>query len=505
MPKPRVFVSSTFYDLESVRDDLHSFIKAQGFEPVLHDRGHIPYGKGKKPEEYAYDEAGLCDILVCVVGGRSGSVSGDGEASITRRELTSAFARGRQIYVFVHDPVHHEHRNYVANKDVPNVKFPAVDDVRVHKFLEVVYRQGNPTFPFSVASDITSILRDQWAGLFHRLLNPIGKSDAFIVYSPPGFAEDLMAHLMRTGRPDWGQRALYIGVDGARSWLAVSEHPDYAIDERKLKDALLQIVNGIGGRIGCLVSLGPGDGKVDIWLMSRLAAAKGNGTSYVPVDISEGLLMVTMKRFRGAHRDVRMPFGILGDFEYGWDHFRPMLDGEGKPRLYSILGNTVSNVDVGLEDFFPKLWAGVATGDYVLFDVLLGDFDELLGSSESGSFDPNILFPDSDEAMRHYKEFIGHGARRVTMDHRVFDENACCLSDSLAIRRSKEVGFDQMHLQYRGDRGERRSIFKWRRYESDTSKLLEFLRSNLQGCSVVATSDVTDDGKTTRLILLQRT
>lgn len=44
MAKPRVFVSSTFYDLKQVRADLERFIKELGCESVLNERGNITYG-----------------------------------------------------------------------------------------------------------------------------------------------------------------------------------------------------------------------------------------------------------------------------------------------------------------------------------------------------------------------------------------------------------------------------------------------------------------------------
>ena len=52
MAKPRVFVSSTFYDLRQVRDDLDRFISGMGYEAVLHEAGDIAYGKDSPPEGY---------------------------------------------------------------------------------------------------------------------------------------------------------------------------------------------------------------------------------------------------------------------------------------------------------------------------------------------------------------------------------------------------------------------------------------------------------------------
>ena len=48
MARPRVFVSSTYYDLKYVRADLQRFIENFGYDPVLNEKGHIPYGSDDK-------------------------------------------------------------------------------------------------------------------------------------------------------------------------------------------------------------------------------------------------------------------------------------------------------------------------------------------------------------------------------------------------------------------------------------------------------------------------
>jgi len=39
MARPKVFVSSTFYDLKQIRADLEHFIREMGYDAVLHERG----------------------------------------------------------------------------------------------------------------------------------------------------------------------------------------------------------------------------------------------------------------------------------------------------------------------------------------------------------------------------------------------------------------------------------------------------------------------------------
>ena len=41
MARPRIFISSTFYDLKHVRYDLENFIRSLGYEPIMNDRGNI--------------------------------------------------------------------------------------------------------------------------------------------------------------------------------------------------------------------------------------------------------------------------------------------------------------------------------------------------------------------------------------------------------------------------------------------------------------------------------
>lgn len=75
MARPRIFVSSTFYDLRQVRIDLERFITSIGYEVVMNERGNIPYGSTERLEQYCYREIQSVDILVSIIGGRYGNES----------------------------------------------------------------------------------------------------------------------------------------------------------------------------------------------------------------------------------------------------------------------------------------------------------------------------------------------------------------------------------------------------------------------------------------------
>lgn len=172
MARPRVFISSTYYDLRQVRADLEQLVRNLGYEPVLHERGTIPYGSQEKLEEYAYKEIDSCDIVVSVIGGRYGTPSDEDPYSISQKELRRAVDVGKQVYVFVERDVHAEYATYLLNKDVEGIKYKFVDDARIFSFIEEVHAlpRNNPILEFSNAREIADFLREQWAGLFQRFL-----------------------------------------------------------------------------------------------------------------------------------------------------------------------------------------------------------------------------------------------------------------------------------------------------------------------------------------------
>jgi hypothetical protein len=177
MAVPRVFVSSTYYDLRQIRADLELFIREMGYEPILHESGGVAYGSAEKLEEYAYKEVALADLLVSVVGGRYGTQSQHGGRSISQEELKRALDNGTQVYIFVEQSVWAEFQTWRANKDVPQINWRFVDDPRIYEYLDGLYAlpNNNAIQGFETAADITGFLKLQWAGLFHRYLQDQSK------------------------------------------------------------------------------------------------------------------------------------------------------------------------------------------------------------------------------------------------------------------------------------------------------------------------------------------
>ncbi len=174
MAKPRIFISSTNYDLKHVRADIERFIKEQGYDPVLNEKGQIPYGSLERLESYCYKEIELCDIVVGIIGGRYGSESNQENGySISNVELKTAAKKGKQLYIFVDQQVLTEYRTYQRNKDNKSITYASVDNPKIFEFIDEVYalQTNNQIQGFMSVSDVTSHLKEQWAGLFQRLLS----------------------------------------------------------------------------------------------------------------------------------------------------------------------------------------------------------------------------------------------------------------------------------------------------------------------------------------------
>ncbi|EAS19033.1 conserved hypothetical protein [Flavobacteria bacterium BBFL7] len=181
MAKPRIFISSTFFDLRQVRADLDRFIKEMGYESVRNETGAIPYGKDLKLEDYCYKEISGIDILVGIIGGRFGSKSSSGDYSVTQTEIKTALEQNKNVYLFIDKNVHSEYETYLINKDNSKTKYRYADDVRIYKFIEEIYGlpKNNVIHSFETAQDIINFLREQWAGLVKDLLSQTQKRSEY--------------------------------------------------------------------------------------------------------------------------------------------------------------------------------------------------------------------------------------------------------------------------------------------------------------------------------------
>lgn len=186
--KPRIFISSTFYDLKYIREDLANFVRSYGYEPVLFEDGDIGYTPGRALDLSCYESMGNSDMVILIIGGEYGSAA-SGEKkddfkeymSVTRNEFRTAVESGIPIFVMIDKKVMAEYGVYEANyddieKENRAMAFPTTKNINVFRFIKEI--KGIVTLPiqeFERSSDIKGFINKQWADMFKNYLSSLRK------------------------------------------------------------------------------------------------------------------------------------------------------------------------------------------------------------------------------------------------------------------------------------------------------------------------------------------
>ncbi len=206
MAIPRLFISSTCYDLQEIRFQLRRFIQEIGYEPIMSEFGDIFYDLGKHVQDACKEEITRSNIFILIVGNNYGSLyhrhsdKGAVPDSVTLQEFRKALEVGIPKYIFLNRFVQHDFENYrrtlskqlarhfsekkIEEADVEKTRtyikerfdatypFPQEAYRYVFYFLDIIYSLdiNNAVFPFESFEDIRETLRKQWAGFFYEAL-----------------------------------------------------------------------------------------------------------------------------------------------------------------------------------------------------------------------------------------------------------------------------------------------------------------------------------------------
>lgn len=204
MPSPKIFVSSTCYDLGAAREQLRNFLLDVGYDPILSEYSDILYDPRTHTHTSCLQEVPGADLVVLIVGSRFGgkavpealssvsleSISNAGfdistienisSLSVTQLEVLKAVESQVPVFAFVDEKVWHDHLVYEKNKDiVGQIKFPSIEKPETAKYIFEFINflksriRGNSVVSFSKVEDIQDHLRKQWASLFQRLLREL--------------------------------------------------------------------------------------------------------------------------------------------------------------------------------------------------------------------------------------------------------------------------------------------------------------------------------------------
>ena len=180
MAAPRVFISSTCYDLADERDGLFEFCNAFGFDVALSERGDVFYHPDLHTHTACVRETSNCQLFVLIIGGRfGGKYVIDKAKSITNAEYMAAREQGLPIFTFVKQDVLNDHNIWQRNKDKPfasEIHYPSIEKqqhaIDIFRFIDQVRLAptNNGLFGFRLTKEIFEYLRRQWAGLFFEYL-----------------------------------------------------------------------------------------------------------------------------------------------------------------------------------------------------------------------------------------------------------------------------------------------------------------------------------------------
>lgn len=201
MANPRIFISSTCYDLSIARDQLRSFIKNLGYEPVMSEYSDVLFDPRTHTHTSCLNEIPNVDMVILLVGSRFGGqaipealsivdienlekasfdttiLDNPEKLSVTQLEVLKAIEYSIPVFAFVDEKVLHDHFVYIKNKDLSDkIFYPSIEKQETAKyifeFIDFLKHRikGNSLIKFSNIEDIENHLRKQWASLFQRLL-----------------------------------------------------------------------------------------------------------------------------------------------------------------------------------------------------------------------------------------------------------------------------------------------------------------------------------------------
>ncbi len=170
MPKTRIFISSTCYDLSQIRQDLKESLLAIGHEPIMSENKDFPVNPMASTQESCIEAVKQeADVFVLIIGNRYGYKVESGQ-SITNLEFLTAVQKGIPIYTFSLKSMIHVLPLWKKNPTSDFTEY--VDDTKVFEFIEQVRsNKGLWNFEFETAQDIIEILKPQLSILLNGSLS----------------------------------------------------------------------------------------------------------------------------------------------------------------------------------------------------------------------------------------------------------------------------------------------------------------------------------------------
>lgn len=157
MATPRIFVSSTCYDLQEIRFQLRNFITDFGYDAVMSEFDDIFYDYDKHVQDSCLDEISKCQLFLLVVGNNYGSFYHQDKQelqmpeSVTLKEFRTALETKISKHIFVNKYVDYDYKNYKRALDKVTLKHfqkNEVSDDKTSEVKEQIKIEFDKTYPF---------------------------------------------------------------------------------------------------------------------------------------------------------------------------------------------------------------------------------------------------------------------------------------------------------------------------------------------------------------------
>lgn len=345
MAQPRVFISSTCYDLQEIRNQLRSFIENFGLIPVMSEFGDIFYDYKKHIQESCKDEIEKSQLFILIIGNNYGSLyfkQSDPKLpdSVTLQEYRKAIENNIYKHIFVNKFVDYDYKNYkkalqkyLANyldskKDIDdkyqelvsnfnaNYSFPQDSYKYIFSFLDIIYqlKANNAIIVYESFEDIKESLRKQWSGFMYDSLMknkilPINVIDIFIEKIER--VENQIKLLVEGHkRQEEDQKKIVFDLTELAKDISLSDFKIFKNELQTILDDLLQVYDDYGNLNNRLIfksELTPQN--IDTWLISlEDVVKKYKWSKTIPSKILFKSLNIKYEEYN--HRDDDVPFDI---------------------------------------------------------------------------------------------------------------------------------------------------------------------------------------------------
>lgn len=181
----------------------------------------------------------------------------------------------------------------------------------------------------------------------------------------------------------------YLGSSNASNWINLSKNPSYG--HAKLIDSIKKYSDEIASAIKLneadkldFISLGPGDGEIDKYLIHSFNNYHSIRT-YYPLDLSFDLLQnATSEIIQTNWLNGFQMKAIHGDFTQ-LKYYKPIYDYDNYTNVFAMLGFTFG--DFNESEILGKIKEGMNSKDYLIIDVRLHNYKSIDGLTKDEKSD----------------------------------------------------------------------------------------------------------------------